>query len=231
MIPLVESRPQTSPLILPTGLIFLAGLWLVGSWLLTVGLQMPLQPTSASFEPSLRLLLQSIVVGFVVGWPLLRLSQERFARPIGQVWLDMLVLGTLLQVVIWLPRLFTSWTVPRTIALDLTLLGWMALVGALIAAATGTNRLTPRLLVMATCLGACLIGPLAGAGGRLHVFDAHDLVLLGPVAVVRALTDSGATLPSTAQWSAVMLIGLIALGVWCVLLIASHFFRGNESGQ
>ncbi len=218
-------------MILPTGLIFLAGLWLIGSWLLTVGVQMPLQPSSASLEPSLRLLLQSIVVGLAVGWPLLRLSQERFERPVGQVWLDMLVLGTLLQVVIWLPRLFTSWTVPRTIALDLTLLGWMALVGALIASATGTNRLTPRLFVMAICLGVCLIGPLAGAGGRLDVFDASDLVLLGPVAVVRALTDRGATLPSTAQWSAVLLIGLVALGMWCGLLIFRHFLSGDESAR
>ncbi len=215
-----ESRASTPPLILPTGLIFLAGLWLLGAWSLTIGLRMPLQPSSASFEPGLRLLLQTIVIGFMVGWPLLRLSQAKVARPAGQVWLDLLVLMTLLQVVIWLPRLFTSWTVARTIALDLTLLGWMTLVGAMIASATGTRRTAPRLLVMGACLLLCLVGPFALAGGRLETFDALDLVLIGPVGIVRALTESGATLPSEAQWSAVTLIGLAAGGAWLGLGLA-----------
>ena len=65
---------SSPPLILPRGLIFLASIWLIGSWFITIGLRTPIQPVSASYTPAVRMMLLCMVVGLMVGWPLLRLS-------------------------------------------------------------------------------------------------------------------------------------------------------------
>ena len=62
------------PLILPRGLIFLASLWLIASWIMALGLRTPLQPSSAAFTPGVRMMLLSVTIGLMMGWPLLLLT-------------------------------------------------------------------------------------------------------------------------------------------------------------
>src|SRR5262245_39320097 len=123
MIPMWQPRlahtlarmPRSAPpLLLPRGLIFLASIWLISSWIIALGWRTPVQPSSASFTPGVRLMLLCVAIGLLIGWPLLRLSQSRPAYPLKQTMLDLLVLLGLVQVVIWPLRLVTNWTPYRT---------------------------------------------------------------------------------------------------------------------
>ena len=110
---------------------------------------MPVQPSAASYEPGVRLMLIGLTAGLMIAWPLLRLSQRASRLPARQVVLDLIVLLALVQVVIWPVRLVTTWSTLRTAALDSTLAGWALLAGAIVASATATNRGGPRYIDMA----------------------------------------------------------------------------------
>ena len=86
------AKSPLPPLLLPRGLIFLASVWLVSSWLLAIGIRAPVQPSSASYPPGVRQMLLCVAAGLMIGWPLLRLSQTRPPYPIRQTLLDLLVL-------------------------------------------------------------------------------------------------------------------------------------------
>jgi len=88
--PTANSQRQTVQL--PRALIFLASIWLIGSWMLTMGFRTPVHPSSASFTPGVRMMILSVVIGLMIGWPLLRLSQEATRLPIRQTLLDLVVL-------------------------------------------------------------------------------------------------------------------------------------------
>src|SRR5688572_24541171 len=127
------------PLLLPRGLIFLSSLWLIGSWIIAIGIRAPVQPSSASYTPSVRLMLFCVTTGLMIGWPLLRLSQPRPPYPVRQTLLDLMVLLGLVQVVVWPLRLVTNWTPLRTAAIDATLAGWVMIAGAVVAAAISSG--------------------------------------------------------------------------------------------
>ena len=79
--PLHSSIVHHPPYHLPRVLIVLGSLWLIGSWAIAIGLQPPVQQTSASYEPGVRVMLLGLTAGFVIGWPLMRLSQAAIAAP------------------------------------------------------------------------------------------------------------------------------------------------------
>src|SRR5437773_335452 len=94
-------RDSSGQLTLPRGLIFFAAVWLIVSWVTTIGLRPPVQPSSASYTPAVRLMMLCVTIGAMIGWPLLRLSQRRPALPVRQTLLDLIVMIALIQVVIW----------------------------------------------------------------------------------------------------------------------------------
>ena len=175
------ARTPSPPLLLPRGLILLACAWLIGSWLLSIGIRPPVEPSSASYTPSVRLMLVYIGIGLMIGWPLLRLSQSAVARPIMQTVLDLIVLLSLIQVVIWPLRLVTPWTLGRTAALDATLVGWTVLGGAVVASAIGSRRTGVRNLAITACLAMCLAGPAVVAIAALVGRSAVQLMNNGPL--------------------------------------------------
>lgn len=215
---------------LPRGLIFLASLWLVGSWLVAIGIDPPVQPSAASYTPGVRLLLDCILVGVVFAWPMLRLSQPPSTWPVQWAALDALVLAALLQLVLWPMRLVTPWSVARTMGLDLVLLGWVALVGALVAAG---GRLDHRGRTMA--MGACVLlvfaGPLVGAVAAAAGAASTTVTLLGwlsPFGSLRQLSGGGPA-PLTAQeWVAVASGAAIAGVAWAVLGLACVRRSGGD---
>jgi len=214
---------------MPRGLIFLAAAWLVGSWIAAMGTTTPVHATSPSYEPGVRLMLQIVVLGLGIGWPLLRLSQPTKPAPIRQVLLDLLVLLTLLQVVIWLPRLLTTWLVIRTAAVDALLAGWTVLIGVVVAAGVRTNNPTARTLVMLVCVLLSLLGPVLAWFGLHITLDQPKLALLGPFMSVRELTEAGSIAPRPDQWKHIIIIWAIAIGAWITLLIRESFSTPSES--
>lgn len=228
------SRPDTgggaaAPLVMPRGLIFLAAIWLIGSWIAAMGTVTPVHATSASYEPGVQLMLQCVVLGFMIGWPLLRLSQPTKPAPIRQVLLDLLVLLTLLQVVVWLPRLLTNWLVIRTAALDAMLAGWTLLIAAIVAVAVQQNGPTTRTIAMLTCTVLCLLGPLLAWFGLHLSLDRPELVTLGPFMAVRDLTGTGSIPPTPSEWRTIGMVWLIAFGAWAAVFARAAFSTTNRT--
>ena len=205
------------PLVLPRGLIFLASVWLIASWVIAIGVRAPVQPSSASYTPAVLLMMQCVTAGLMIGWPLLRLSQTRPMWPLRQTLLDLAVLLGLVQVVIWPLRLVTTWTPLRTAAIDATLAGWTALAGAMIAAAITTNRSGPRVLAMGACLGMCVLGPVLAWIAVSTGVDVLQLVGLSPFMAVKTLGGGGGSHPSEVQWRWIALLSFAAAAVWLAL--------------
>lgn len=208
------------PLVLPRGLIFVASVWLIASWVIAIGIRAPVQPSSASYTPAVVLMLQCVTAGLMIGWPLLRLSQTRPVWPMRQTLLDLAVLLGLVQVVIWPLRLVTTWTPLRTAAIDATLAGWTALAGAMIAAAITTDRRGPRVLAMIACLAMCLLGPMLAWIGVMTGVDALQMVDLSPFMAVNTLGGGGGSHPSEVQWRWITLLGVAATAVWAALALS-----------
>lgn len=210
---------DSPPLLLPRGLILLACVWLIGSWLLSIGVRPPIEPSSASYTPGVRLMLVCIGVGLMIGWPLLRLSQSATPRPIVQTVLDLTVLVSLIQVVIWPLRLVTPWTVVRTAALDATLVSWTVLGGAVVASAVGSHRRGVRNLAITACLAMCLLGPALAVIGAVVGASAEQLMDIGPlVAVYRLAQAQGAAAPITGpQWVMIVMPAAAAGLAWTAL--------------
>ncbi|MCZ6445745.1 MAG: hypothetical protein ACE10B_00250 [Phycisphaerales bacterium] len=214
---------QSQMLVLPRGLILLASVWLVASWILAIGLRAPVEPSSASYTPGVRLMLMCVAIGLMIGWPVLRLSQSRIPLSIRQTLLDLVVLLALVQVVVWPLRLVTPWPPARTFALDATLAGWAALAGAMVASAVGSTRAGPRNLAMLACVSMCLAGPAAAWVGVLvsPVGDpAQKLLTIGPLMEIHALTEGGSAPVTPQRWRWLVVLTLANLAAWTALSIA-----------
>lgn len=207
------------PILLPRGLILLACGWLIGSWLLSIGVRPPVEPSSASYTPSVRLMLVYIGIGLMIGWPLLRLSQTAIQRPIVQTVLDLTVLLSLIQVVIWPLRLVTPWTLGRTAALDATLVGWTILAGAVVASAVGSRRTGVRNLAITACLAMCLGGPALDIVAAFVGRSAEKMMNIGPLTAVYDLAKGGPA-PVTSKQLLVIGMPVIAAGLaWTALAV------------
>ena len=211
------AHTPSPPILLPRGLILLACAWLIGSWLLSLGIRPPVEPSSASYTPSVRLMLVYIGIGLMIGWPLLRLSQSAVARPIVQTMLDLMVLLSLIQVVIWPLRLVTPWTLGRTAALDATLVGWTVLGGAVVASAISSRRAGVRNLAIAACLAMCLAGPVVVLVAALVGRSAVQLMNIGPLTGVYHLAQGDRAPITAGQWIVIGMPALAAGLAWTAL--------------
>jgi hypothetical protein len=209
------------PLLLPRPLIFFASLWLVGSWLVSIGFHQPMQPSSQSYTPGVRLMLLCLIIGLLIGWPLLRLSQRRAHYPVRQTFLDIIVLLSTVQVVLWPLRLVTPWSTQRTAIIDATMAGWLLLAAAIVAAAIRTNNHVARVAAMLVCLGLCLAGPtLAWAGVATGVIAEPDrYALISPLTATHRLASEGGAPPRTEDWTTIRWLGATVCIAWCAVLI------------
>ena len=212
--------PPRPTVILPRALIFVASIWLIGSWMITIGFVPPVHPSSASYEPGVQQMLVSLAIGLMIGWPLLRLSQAAHGAARRQTLLDLLVLISMIQVVLWPLRLVTRWSLERTAAIDATLVGWMLVAAAIVAAATATPNRGVRALAMLSCLGLCLVGPALGALGVGGELNSPALLELSPLIAIRSLGDGGGAPLTAMQWRWLGVLGAAGLLAWIALLLA-----------
>lgn len=228
--------PAAAP-VLPRGLIFLASLWLVGSWLAAIGIQPPVQPSSASYTPGVRLLLDCIAAGVTVAWPLMRLSQPRCEWPVRRALLDLIVLAALIQIVVWPMRLVTPWSVARTVAIDATLVGWAALIAAIVAAAGGAGA-GARSIAMAACVVLAGLGPLVALvanrlGGTPGLVA--SLTLTSPFTLLRSLTGAGPTGLGVNHAVLALAPSVAACGAWATVALLRlrrpAADRGDRDGE
>ncbi len=213
------------PLVLPRGLIFLASIWLITSWMITIGIRAPVLPSSSSYTPGVRLMLLCVATGVMIGWPLLRLSESRPMYPIRRTLLDMMVLLGLVQVVVWPLRLVTTWTPIRTAAIDATLAGWTILIGAIVAGAIVTTGRGPRALAMLACIVICLGGPAVAWLGATTGVKSMSMIDFSPFMAVRTLSEGGGAPPSDSQWRWLMLLGIADIVVWLALSVTVRWMQ------
>ena len=215
--------PQPSPtLLLPRGLILLASIWLVATWVVAIGVRAPLEVSSASYTPSVRMMLICVAIGLMIGWPLLRSSQAPTPLPIRQTLLDLVVLLALVQVVVWPLRLVTPWPPLRTAAIVATLAAWATLAGAVLASSHGSDRSGPRNLAILACLSMCLAGPAAAWLSVLAGLPLPESLLrLGPIMEIHVLTLGGGAPAATEHWQWIGLVTLASIAAWSGLSIVT----------
>lgn len=230
---------DTAPPPLPRGLILLASLWLIGSWLVSIGAQRPLQPSSASYTPGVRGMLLSVALGLVVAWPLLRLSRGVGPQPLRSVALDLAVLIALIQVVVWPLRLVTPWGLARTAAIDLALVAWTLVIAGVIAGFGGLGG-RGRTVGMVLCLALIGVIPLVNgviplsttALAWLGGSDGVDLSAVAarssPFSLVHAISSGGPQPIEPADLAALALAGSAALAIWGVVVV-SHLVRASRA--
>lgn len=223
-----DPRP---PLILPRGLIVLSAVWLLISWLIAIGYNMPIQPSAATFTPGVRLMLLCVAIGLMIGWPLLRLSQQPTAWPIRQTMLDLVALLALVQIVIWPMRLITAWPPQRVAAIDATMIGWALLAGAVVAATTGARSRGPRNLGMLACVSMCVLGPALAWVGVLRGSDWMQVISLGPLMAIHTLGKGGGAPPTADQWRWITLLIIAAVAAWVVLWLVHVMRPRREDGD
>ena len=203
--PRTESTPP--PLELPRGLVFGASIWLALSWVVSIGIRPPVQPTSTSYTPAAKMLVVAIMLGILIGWPLARLSTPKPHRPLMTAFLDMVSLMVLTQIVIWPLRLVTTWPIERITAISVDVLSNTLLVGGLLALA-GTNR-RGSTLTMLGLVGLVVIPPITALGSPVDpIFSASPLVRIWVIA-----SGGPSPLPSDA-WVAGLITAVVALSVW-----------------
>lgn len=211
------------PIILPRALIFLASIWLIGSWIATIGFVPPVHPSSSSYEPGVRLMLVALACGLLVAWPMLRLSQTAAVAPLRQVLLDVVVLAAMVQVVLWPLRLVTRWSLGRTVLIDGTLLAWLMLVAAVVAPAIARHRGGARTFAMVACLLLVLGGPALGL-----LTGAAAPALAGPFVALRDLSIGGGAPVEPAHRLGFLLAAAAALIAWALAAFALRRGHGTR---
>ncbi|MDI9404470.1 MAG: hypothetical protein QM516_11415 [Limnohabitans sp.] len=151
------------PLVIPRGLVMLTALWVFGSWIFLFGTNPPVQAQSASYGPTIQMLFLLVGVGVGIAWPLLRLTGRPSQQPLAQSLVDGVAIVVLLQVVVWPLRLVTTWSLPRTVAVNIALLLSVICVGALLSMAHASMRSRTRSTAMALFVAMVAIPPCAHA--------------------------------------------------------------------
>lgn len=207
-MPLERPRP---PLPIPRGLVFVASGWITVSWIFAMGLEPPLQPSSSVYTPAARMLLCSLVIGGMVGWPLVRLCSAIPRRPIASALMDVVTLTALLQVLLWPLRLVTSWPIARTLLIDVHGIIWLLITGGVIAIATakeGAIRIWMMLLLL-TWLG---LPPLLSNTFELPLIVAK----ISPLSHIWLLASGGPGAPPPGAWQFPIVELAIAMVLWWV---------------
>lgn len=206
---------------MPGGLVVLAAFWMIAAWLVALGPGTPVHPSAATYEPGVRLMLVCIGLGVFIAWPLLRLSQHGPTFPARQTLLDVAVLVGMVQLVVWLPRVLTVWSISRTAALALFLIGWILVTSAVVAAAISTNHRSVRNLAMLVCIAICLGGPVVAWLAAMEPMGTAAIVHAGPLRGVQLLSEGGSTRASHEQWTAVLVVLGAGVAAWLALACRS----------
>ncbi|MEM9415028.1 MAG: hypothetical protein AAGA29_06050 [Planctomycetota bacterium] len=184
--------------------------WLLGSWasswLADTGL------------PRVRWMLFTGLLGMMLVWPALRLSQPVHAREPGrgaaQAFLDWLAMVLVFQAVIWSLRLIAGWTIARGYWLDAAFVSWTLLTAVVV----GWGRSSPsgwvRTVAYVLCLGIVLAEPLSLV---LFGVPGAEAMRVSPLQTFWALTH----LPAHASldpWDGrIIVVGVSAVLGWAVL--------------
>ena len=198
----------------PRGLVLLAALWILGSWLICIGPRAPLHPTITGFTPGVRLMVASIGVGLGAAWPLLRLSGPRERWPVRRVVLDLVTVTTLAQVVLWPLRLTTAWSPARLAMIDALMVAWSVVVAAFVAGAVGSGAASARTRAMIACLAITMLGLPLELMCRVAGLPEPPVWALGPVLGPLSLTSPDTRMSAEEAGTGLGIVLAIAALIW-----------------
>ena len=118
---------------LPRGLLTFAFVFVAAAFAVTVGLRVPIQPTSTAYTPGARAFLELLAIGGCALWPVGRLAMSPHGWRPARVALDLVTLLAILQAVAWPLQLVTYWPPERGAAIDVLLSGWITASGGAVA--------------------------------------------------------------------------------------------------
>ncbi len=217
-------RKASSPVV-PRDIVLLACGWIIGSWLLTIGIRTPLLPSPSGYQTKLQLLLVLIGVGFYIGWPLLRLSQRPPRKLILDMWLDLLVLLALWQAVFWPLDTVSHWPSGSLITLNILTCLWTIAIGGILALTLPHRSQLVRCSSMALILIITLL-PLGVA--LVMVAQGVDPAIWtssSPLELIRQVTsaDSLASAPLSQiivhAWIWLIGVSLATILIWLAVLM------------
>lgn len=190
----------------------LAILWIVASFVVTVGARTPIQPTSGAYTPEVRTFLALLALGGCVLWPVGRVTLARAPFGARRAALDTATLLVLLQAIFWPTHLVTTWSLGRAAAIDLLLCGWTCVAAAAVAMAT-----RPGARPLPWALGCAAV---AGSGAILDAMGARAPLpeALGPFAALLALAPLGADGAGPVAWELAAWPWAVAAAGWSVAL-------------
>jgi len=233
----------------PRGFVAIWTMYLLGSSIVTfLWLGPPWRVGANGYSTYARTLLVCLMVGIVVIWPLIRLSQFP-ARCGGKrvALLDGAIVWLTAQALVWPQSIVAGWPWPVMVALSLVSLAWCMLTGAAIAWALGENwgenesggglhsgldavrgplRLGRRSLVMIALAIVTVLGPglvLFGGKGGYSPHAAEWLWMTSPAGAIWSITKDTLwtghrAIVGDVQWRAVGLGVVLGAGAWALLL-------------
>lgn len=208
-------KSEDRPIELPRGLVFGASSWLAASWLVSIGLRPPLQPTSTAYTPAARMMVVATMIGIMVAWPLLRLSTPGPRRPLLSASLDTISLAALTLLVIWPLRLVTTWSVDRLTMISVDLLANTILVGGLLALVGATRRGATAAMIGLVIL---ILAPAVVALGT----PIDPLLSPSPLVRIWSIASGGPAPLAPAAWSGAAVTITVGLVLW---LVANRSYR------
>ncbi len=129
-------------------------------WLLGVGL---LAWLVDGWIPAARWMVLLAVVGLMLVWPAIRLSEGGMRLTLPAVWVEWLCLILVFQAVVWLLRALSGWRMDQTVWLDAAVAAWSLLTAAVVGLGVRWPRAWPRTVAMVLCALLVLGEPLAVA--------------------------------------------------------------------
>ncbi len=186
--------------------------WLIASWAVTLHRQ------SVAVASTLMMPFAA-VVGLIILWPMLRLSQWdapaaslnpparagwRTRRGGGFILFEWLCLNVVFQAVVWPLMLNARWTIAQTFWLDIAVAGWSLLAALIIAWGRLFESAGVRIFAMGLCVLTLLGEPLAMAVINLATQPGDGVLWqmkVSPIELIWRMTrpfGGGATFASTA---------------------------------
>jgi len=182
-----------------------------------------------------RAMMLLVMVGLLLLWPALRLSQDRWASqsrtmmllsgrsgPIS-VLMDWLGLALIAQAVVWSFKITANWTVHQTLWIDAAVLSWSLLAAALVAWGVQWRGNIPRAVAMLLCVGLFWGEPLVYSLMTPRLADSPPWRMrISPLQTIWHLSEPGG-LWSVEPWhTQVLAVAVAAVVAWVLVLIMSR---------
>ena len=163
------------------------------------------------------------MIGIMVLWPALRLSQVRPRAPTVAALLDLAVVLLPVHAIVWPLSMLTGWTWPVTLGLLLVVSGWGSVAGGVLALTlhqrngAWSARLLAMLLLLVLCLAAPAFRVLTVQAGRPVQATIDLLSPLSALWSVGLAPEGVQPKMDRAEW----LAGAVPLAAGVILLVAS----------